>query len=547
MVILRRQVSESNSQQVSFHSRVKSNEFIGANPVEDNSQTESTDNIVSGVFAHILGIDPKPRPILHHELDSFGDSFSQIVLLAGGLPMTLRELQEQLESTDELVNRNVFLVAEGGQFNLNTPQFSVNARLVFSWRKQGSAAPDVLLSTVPLANSSFSLLQLASWSAKDGVYHFFERMNGDKWIWVGHSRFAFDPRTRGRGLFDGHINGSLVMKELKRPWVHWESQSATIPREVFENEGELDSEPLFQEITGAQILEQQIISGVRQVTKNRIKRDLADNENTLMPTYTRQIVNSTTVNLVSSFTKFGELIHQPMILPASFFLNIDVISELVLQIDFMADVIPSSNISIDGTLYLKAIVALNMSVESHDMAISIQGDTHFPFVVPERAFEDNVIINEFAQQNIFSPRLLLCIIMVDFHNPIISNLRASLENYFPPSLTIRNADTEFIEAIEESVNSTMPGSAEFEFLRYFNDPSLLSTIQKELALFFNGLQSTVATQLGVERLLILAEHRRGFFKATGGLSEFSSTLSELGMNIDLSSVSIERDGTINLG
>lgn len=41
--------------------------------------------------------------------------------------------------------------------------------------------------------------------------------NGLAWTWMGSSEQAFDERCRGTdgGPFCGHLNGSLVMKELK--------------------------------------------------------------------------------------------------------------------------------------------------------------------------------------------------------------------------------------------------------------------------------------------------------------------------------------------
>lgn len=35
------------------------------------------------------------------------------------------------------------------------------------------------------------------------------------WVWHGNSLHAFAPDTRGKGVFDGHVSGSLVMKELR--------------------------------------------------------------------------------------------------------------------------------------------------------------------------------------------------------------------------------------------------------------------------------------------------------------------------------------------
>ncbi len=55
-----------------------------------------------------------------------------------------------------------------------------------------------------------------------------------EWFWNGNSWHAFDPLTRRQfgGPFCGHVSGSLVMKELKRRWTHWHSNSQSIVSEV---------------------------------------------------------------------------------------------------------------------------------------------------------------------------------------------------------------------------------------------------------------------------------------------------------------------------
>lgn len=40
------------------------------------------------------------------------------------------------------------------------------------------------------------------------------------WASAGSCNHALDEPARGKGPVDGHINGNLVMKELKAPWAH---------------------------------------------------------------------------------------------------------------------------------------------------------------------------------------------------------------------------------------------------------------------------------------------------------------------------------------
>lgn len=50
-----------------------------------------------------------------------------------------------------------------------------------------------------------------------------EGKTSPKWLYLGASADAFTPDTEGRGPFCGHVNGTLVMKELSVPWRNWHS------------------------------------------------------------------------------------------------------------------------------------------------------------------------------------------------------------------------------------------------------------------------------------------------------------------------------------
>ena len=62
---------------------------------------------------------------------------------------------------------------------------------------------------------------------------------------------------------------------------------------------------------------------------------------------------------------------------------------------------------------------------------SPQGDTHFCFLVPERAFEDQVVLREAIEMGLVSKRLAACLLMVDPWNPIFSDRRRALLAHVP--------------------------------------------------------------------------------------------------------------------
>ena len=50
----------------------------------------------------------------------------------------------------------------------------------------------------------------------------------ETWVWAGNSLSALETPSRANACFDSHVNGGLVMKELKIPWMNWESSTGTI-------------------------------------------------------------------------------------------------------------------------------------------------------------------------------------------------------------------------------------------------------------------------------------------------------------------------------
>ncbi|KXX82080.1 hypothetical protein MMYC01_201566 [Madurella mycetomatis] len=76
-------------------------------------------------------------------------------------------------------------------------------------------------------DSPLSSLQVASYSHELGVFHFYNRERVSaagsraRWLFFGSSTDAFAGDTQGLGVFCGHPNGGIIMKEFENPWVHW--------------------------------------------------------------------------------------------------------------------------------------------------------------------------------------------------------------------------------------------------------------------------------------------------------------------------------------
>jgi hypothetical protein len=461
------------------------------------------------------------------EASRLGDRFSRDILLAGQNPLTLRAVEKAIVGLREpaLPIRRLFLVAEGAQFAAAGTQFEPNARLAFSWQASEAKPPDLLLSTVPSADDPLALLQLIAWSDVDGAFHFFERTEG-AWVWAGNSFHALKAPTRGRGPFDSHINGSLVMKELKAPWVHWHSQSAAIPRSVFGEASEFNTDPLFAELDGAQRLEGIVKAGVRRWTRSRIDAHITGGELRNLPEYMRQILWCTSVNLVSSTDGYRGSASR-LNLPTSFFYDVDALDMLCRRLDPPVDVVPPARLSVDAALYRAEIAAQGIGVtEDSVRQARADGDAHFAFVVPERAFEDLAVLNELVARQAISARLALALLLVDFCNPVFSPRRAALLRYTPDAIAIGAGgaalDRSFVEAV--ALAAAPKGSAEVEFLDLWHCGDLGSLAATLIGGFHAAIEVMLSKAAGVRALVALAESRREVVRRTRSLSEFRSTM-----------------------
>ena len=482
---------------------------------------------VGPLYRFLAGRDADRAAMSADEVRALGDVFSREILLKGAVPLTLRDLVQAIADVQDppLPMRRMFLVAEGAQFAASGRPFELNARLVFTWQSSDSKPPDILVSTVAVADNPGSLLQLIAWSDTDHAFHFFERKEG-VWTWVGNSFHALEAPTRGQGPFDSHVNGGLVMKELKAPWTHWHSMNASIARDVFGPESEFSTDPLFADLEGAQILEKIVKTGVRRWTKGRLVRDLNGGRIVNLREYMRQVLWCTSINLVSSSDGFGS--NDPEFdLPTSFFFDVDALDFLANAMEPPIDIIPNKRLRVDAALYRDAVKALEIGVvEDGAAGRRITGDTHFAFLVPERAFEDLTILVELVSRSVLSGRLALSLLLVDFTNPIFSPSRAALLQYCQDTIATgadgAALDAAFVNAVRAAGGD--PASPEGKFLELWDHPDLSNHARSVLQNYHEAVEQRLATADGVADLLTLAESRREAVRRTRSLAEFSSTL-----------------------
>lgn len=483
----------------------------------------------SGVINRfILGRDTEVRALSGEETaQALRDPFGALLLRRGKFPLTLRAILAELAAFDQqpegIPKQQAFFVADGGQiaWTPDTAGLARQLRLVLVRHRGGDA--ELLVSTASPFDSEEVFLQLLAWDPDNLAFNFYERRGG-AWIWAGSSWDALAPDTRGHGPFDSHVNGGLVMKELKVPWMHWNSMAITIEPSALAPDDPLRNDPLFTGRDGAESLEKLVRGGLTRWTNARLKRCVTGDTLTRAPEFFRQVLATTTVNLTSSPQVSRTVTaDQPLRLPRTFFLHVDaLLNELNLGIAFPPP-------KVDGALYLDCLK--RYAVELRDEAFSVPGDTFFAFPVPEPAFEDVIVLRELLTRQFLTRRMAVTLFMVDFPNPVFSPRREQLLAHVPDEVTAADGDgwfqARFVKAIRAAVGSLPQDAPEREFLELWEladdawEPACVARVNAYLETV--GARLADATGAGFDAFFRLAESRRRDFRHRP-LSEFSLTL-----------------------
>jgi hypothetical protein len=488
------------------------------------SLVESVPAILTpGVYRFRLGRDVTPQGLSIDDLSNgLHDPFARLVLLSGKLPATLRELLRTLDATnaqaDGLPQQQNFIVSDGGQipWNADTQTVARQFRFVIA-RAKATQIPDLFMSTSREIDSTSTFLQVVGWDPVNGAFQFYDRRDG-AWFWAGNSWDALEADTRSRGPFDSHVNGALNMKELKLPWINWHSEAATIDGALAPDDP-LRSEPLWQGRSGANQLEPIIKDNIRRWTNSRFERRTAEGKLTRLSELLGQILTTTTINVIASPDETSQLrAGKPLHLPLPFFINSDMLFNIL---ELSPDI---AQPTIDGGIYLDCLKQFDVALT--DGEHRFPGDTHFPFAVPEVAFEDVEVLRRLIDSSIITKKLAACLLMVDFYNPVFSQRRAALIRYIPESTAIQSAEafsTKFAQAVEAAAGR-VSGSPEQEFVSNWRlaDNEWQSSFESRIKNFFDQLKLKLGGLDGFIDIFKVAESRRREFRKRP-LAEFRLT------------------------
>ncbi|WP_328524040.1 hypothetical protein [Kribbella sp. NBC_00359] len=467
------------------------------------------------------------------ELRRLEDPFGRLLRSGNPFPLTLRQLLtaiDGLEGTpDALPDQLVFLVADGGHiaWSRETDRLKRSFRFAVA---RGDGEFQLFISTSTSVDSSMngSFLQVLSWDAVHEVYNYYERLEGT-FFWAGMSHHALMDGTRGKGPFDSHVNGSMVMKEMRSPWVHWHAPQAGINTEALAPDDPLRFEPLFNSRVTAERLEIEVVRpGIRRWNDARVRKAVGqDGVWRHVHHFLRQAVTDTTVNLATSETASGLLTDASVLHPPlSFFVNRDTLFD---TLGYEPDGQDTTDIAISGKLYLDCL--RRYDVHRTDGSMRIEGDAPFAFLVPEPAFEDTHLIDAMLEAGLLTRRFLACLSMTDFANPVFSYRRAALLRYLPEEVNGANPgealESRFVEAVRTAISAgdndaDQVGSPEREFLSNWRTSDFEAAFIQRITAYFLALKANIADPVAVDGWFRLMEYRRRRFRRRP-LAEFFLT------------------------
>ena len=149
-----------------------------------------------------------------------------------------------------------------------------------------------------------------------------------------------------------------------------------------------------------------------------------------------QILATPTVNLTTTHIESRALEPTSQLdLPATFFVDSEGLADVL-------GLAPPPFFTVTGKIYAKCLAKFDVRLEDGQGFVR-KGDTHFCFLVPERAFEDQVVLREAIEIGLVSKRLAACLLMVDPWNPVFSDRRRALLRHVPATARIANGKSSF--------------------------------------------------------------------------------------------------------
>ncbi len=505
------------------------------------------------VHRFVVGEDANPQPLSAAEAaGELGDDFATLVLLRGVFPQTAEETVDAIKAAvpegHRLNDQMTFVLGEGSQIAV-TPESAALRRGIRFLVTLGATSngppegPDILISVFFPQQTG---IELMAWDHQTGGFNYYRSMGRPSaWVFAGNSRHALVDPTEGKGPFESHKSGALLMKELKVPWLHWDSSFARIFATAFDPNDERREHPWFEakEPGGAYAFEFAVARpAIARWARARFDAlRLSPGPIERPARIIEQIVTTPTINIVSSVRESAAAAASadPVELPSTFFIDADGLGEVGLE--------GPPQFTVTGTIYARALRTFDARLDD-DNGFVRPGDTHFAFAVPERALEDIVVLREALKIGLVSRRLAASLLMTDFPNPIFSERRATLLAHVPANALVTDGASSFSQEMADSILAAAAvaadGAAEQEFAeRWEIGEDFDDTFNQLLRAYYDAVSSRLTMQEGFDAYFRLAESRRNRVRET--MPIFESPLLFARTNIAPDALSMGADGRVS--
>ncbi|MDX6691392.1 MAG: hypothetical protein QOG15_2849 [Solirubrobacteraceae bacterium] len=483
----------------------------------------------AAVHRFLVGSDPGPVKLSQAEATAqLGDPLATLLFLKGVFPRTGTELAGALRAAagdaDPLARIQTFVLAEGSDivFSAETASLDRGVRFVVAI---GGDKPDVIISVF---GPDDAFIEAMGWDRARGGFNFYRTVHG-AWMFAGNSRHALTGPTAGKGPFESHVSGGPLMKELRFPWVNWNSPRGGIPASIFAPDDPLPRHPWFTGKLNADVFEKITRASIARWNKVRFA-ERAESARVVL----RQVVESQTVNLICSSTesRLAQTAQSPVALPQTFFVDSEALTEIL-------GLPAPPAITVSSELYRSTLERFEFRRAAPGFERA--GDTRFAFVVPERAFEDTSAVREATKSGLISERLAACLLMVDFPNPVFSARRASLLAHASdvPDAQFSQATA---DAILAAAQPSPQGSPEREFAeRWDAGEDWKSAFTPLLEDYYATLRPRAETQDGFDDYTRLAQSRRARLRE---MPIFENKLLLPESNLPAQQLEMRPDGTV---
>jgi len=505
------------------------------------------------VHRFVVGEDAEPRALSAAEAaGELGDAFATLVLLQGTFPQTAEEtvdaIKQAVGASDPLRNQMSFVLGEGSQipFDAETAGLDRGLRFVVTLGATANGppdGPDILISVFDPRSRG---IELMAWDKRTGGFNYYRSMgNPPAWVFAGNSRHALLAATRGKGPFESHMSGALLMKELKLPWINWDSPSARIFATAFDEDDDRRRHPWFtgKEPGGAYTFEFEVAKpAIARWARARFAALAAgggsiDDPRLIM----EQIVGTPTANLFSSLRESESAVanSNPVELPPTFFVDSDGLAEIGLS--------GPPQFVVAGDVYAATLERFGVTL-SEGSGFVRAGDTHFAFVILERAFEDLVVLREAMRIGLVSRRLAACLLMTDFPNPIFSDRRRALLERVPASAAVDAGQSTFSQEMADAILAAAGSSPQRSSEREFADlwgvgEGFEGEFNARLNAYYAAVEQRLDDQPSVDRYFELAESRRR--RGVAEMPIFSENeLLFAKANVPAGTRTMQRDGSV---